>query len=120
MPLIDPVTMSTMKTSGSSHQAFNSKAAVPPVPHRDGPVALGVAVGHPLLLAALFVWRFDALVVEPVSTLQTALPVVAAVQVAYAVLSLPIAGSQGKTFRKSRPGEKKKADTGPNPIVVST
>jgi uncharacterized spore protein YtfJ len=76
--------------------------------------------------------RFRALVADPVSMMTTTLPLTAALQVAYAVLCLPVAGSQGgaggarKT--KARPGEnvvKKRGGgggagegAGPSAIVV--
>lgn len=126
-PLVDRVTMSTTLTKGGSASAQPpvSKAVVSPVPILDNPVAAAVSLVHPVLLSGLFAWRFGALVADPASTLQTALPVVVAVQVVYAVLCLPIAGSQnGKTSRKTRPGEKKKSSSSdssaPNPVVVCT
>lgn len=89
------------------------------VPLLSNPAAVPAAIAHPLLLAGLFFWRFNALVTDPVSTLQTALPVVAAIQVAYAVLCLPVTGSQGaKAPKKPRHGDKKKADGSPNTLSV--
>lgn len=113
MPLVDSLTMSAKGTA--------SPASLQPVAVRDTPLAKGLATGRPALLLALLAWRFDSLVAEPVCTLQTALPVVAAVQIAYVTLGLPGAGTQtAKPSKKARPGEKKRADaTGPNTIVVS-
>jgi len=61
------------------------------------------------------------LVKNPVPELQIGLPIVAAIQVAYAVVCLPAAGSQqAKPARKTRPGERKKQEsTGPNLVVTS-
>lgn len=103
MPLIDPITMST--TLAKSGPA----AAVPAIPLVDSPIAMPASVAHHLLLAGLFYWRFDALVADPVSTLQTGLPVVAAIQAVYLMLSLPPAGSPVYS-KKPRPGEKKRSD----------
>lgn len=107
MPLVDAVTMSSALTTHA-------------VALLDTPLAKSVAAGRPALLLGLFYLRFGSLVTNPVSTLQTALPVVAVIQAFYAVLCLPVAGSQAaKTSRKSRPGDKKRADgTAPNAIAV--
>ncbi|KAI1808037.1 GPI biosynthesis protein family Pig-F-domain-containing protein [Daldinia bambusicola] len=79
---------------------------------------------QPVLLVSLLLARFKALVADPVSALSSALPVVVAVQVTYAVVCLPAVGSgAAKPARKPRPGEKKKAggpeSAGPN-IAVTT
>ncbi|KAF5022404.1 hypothetical protein F66182_5544 [Fusarium sp. NRRL 66182] len=101
--------MSTTLVKSAPAQQPTPKAAVPAIPLVNSPVALPASVAHQLLLAGLFYWRFDALVADPVSTLQTGLPVVAAIQAAYLILCLPPAGSSGtKIAKKPRPGEKKK------------
>jgi phosphatidylinositol glycan class F len=91
-----------------------------PVPVIDSPLSKSVALSRPVLLLGLVALGFDALVAEPVTTLQLALPAVAFIQTAYAIICLPVAGSQtAKVIRKPRPGEKKKADsTGANTISV--
>lgn len=123
MPLVDPVTMSssTLAKSSSAPIAPSKSATIQPVPIFDTTVAKAVALARPGWLVASLIWRFPALVADPVLTLQTALPVVAAVQIAYAVVCLPVAGSQHvKHGKKARLGDKKKADaSGPNPTVVS-
>ncbi|KAM6507679.1 Glycosylphosphatidylinositol (GPI) anchor assembly protein [Fusarium solani] len=112
MPLIDPVTMSTTLIKGAPAQPAAPKAVVPAIPLLNTPLALPVSVVHQLVLAGLFVWRFEALVADPVSTLQIGLPVVAVIQTLYVTLCLPAAGSSGaKGSKKLRPGEKKKSDT---------
>ncbi|KAM6528654.1 Glycosylphosphatidylinositol (GPI) anchor assembly protein [Fusarium falciforme] len=112
MPLIDPVTMSTTLIKGAPAQPAAPKAVVPAIPLLNTPLALPVSVVHQLVLAGLFVWRFEALVADPVSTLQIGLPVVAVIQTLYVTLCLPAAGSSGaKGSKKLRPGEKKKTDT---------
>lgn len=76
------------------------------------PNAQALRYAHPALLLALFVARFNALVADPVSTMQSALPVVFALQAAYTIVCLPAAGSQQQGqggAKKLRPGEKKKA-----------
>lgn len=115
MPLVDSVTMSSTLAKGNAVAAGVQPAAV-----LDTTLAKSLSAGRPALLLSLLVLRFYSLVAEPVSTLYTALPVVAAVQVAYAVVCLPVAGAQtAKTGKKSRPGEKKKSDaTGPFPSAV--
>ena len=120
MPLVDPVTMSTTVTKGSSTQPANAKVVVGPVPRYNDVVALGFTIVHPLVLGALFVWKFGELVADPATTLYNGLPVVAAVQAVHAIACFPAAGSPlGRSAKKARPGEKKKEATGPNPIVVS-
>lgn len=110
--------MSTTLTKGASAQPPAPKAAVPVVPLLNSPIAVPTSIAHPLLLAGLFAWRFEALVADPVSTLQTALPVVAVIQATYATLCLPAAGSSGaKASKKPRPGEKKKTFAAPNHIA---
>lgn len=75
---------------------------------------------RPALLLALLAGRFHAFVEDPVSELQAGLVVLGVLQVTYAVVCLPAAGSQqAKPARKQRPGERKKHDSsGPNLIVV--
>ncbi|UZP36121.1 hypothetical protein NXS19_003937 [Fusarium pseudograminearum] len=90
MPLVDPVTMSTtLIKSGPAQQQPAPKAAVPAIPLVNSPLALPASIAHSVLLSGLFYWRFDALVADPVTTLQTGLPVVAAIQAVYLMLSLP-------------------------------
>ncbi|KAI1140469.1 GPI biosynthesis protein Pig-F [Hypoxylon sp. FL0543] len=78
---------------------------------------------HPVLLLSLFLLAFKALVADPVSTMSSSIPIVVAIQSAYAITCLPAAGSQtAKPPKKLRPGEKKKAVseiTGPN-IAITT
>ncbi|KAJ4313104.1 Glycosylphosphatidylinositol (GPI) anchor assembly protein [Fusarium piperis] len=112
MPLTDPVAMSTTLIKGAPAQPAPPKAAVPAIPLLNTPLALPVSVVHQVVLAGLFVWRFDALVTDPVSTLQIGLPVVAVIQTLFVTLCLPAAGSSGaRGSKKLRPGEKKKTDT---------
>lgn len=89
-----------------------------PVQINSSPSAQAIRHLQPVLLLATFLLRFNALVANPVSTMQTSLPVVAAIQVAYVVACLPPAGSQVGTVKKRRPGEKKRAENGPNAIAV--
>ncbi|TDZ53919.1 Glycosylphosphatidylinositol anchor biosynthesis protein 11 [Colletotrichum trifolii] len=118
MPLVDPVTMST--SSKAASDAGKPKDGLHPVQPLPTPVAQAVRHLQPAILFALFVAQFNALVSDPVRTLQKSLPVVAVIQILYAFVALPAAGSQtSKTVRKPRPGEKKKAEsTGPNPFIA--
>lgn len=81
-----------------------------------------LASARPALLLALLAFRFPDFVEDPVSDLQFGLGAVALLQVTYAVVCLPAAGSQSaKPTKKPRPGERKRHDgSGPNLIVVST
>lgn len=96
------------------------KVTVAAVPTFDNALSKGIAFGRVAVLLGLLAAQFNDLVAEPVLTLQSALPVVAVVQVAYAVLCLPAAGSQqAKAAKKARPGEKKKPEqAGTSSVVV--
>ncbi len=83
-----------------------------PVQTKQTPISQTARHALPALLAALFALRFRALVADPVSAMAATLPLTAALQVAYAVLCLPVAGADGnhaKAARKpkagTRPGE---------------
>jgi phosphatidylinositol glycan class F len=97
-----------------------AKPTIAPVPIVDNTVSKSLALLRPGFLLSLLALNFDALVANPVSTLQLALPAVALIQAAYAVICLPVAGSQtAKVVKKSRPGEKKKIDgIGSNTVSV--
>ncbi|OLN85611.1 Glycosylphosphatidylinositol anchor biosynthesis protein 11 [Colletotrichum chlorophyti] len=118
MPLVDPVTMSS--PSKASSDAGKPKDVLQPVYALPSPAAQVVRHVQPVLLSGLFLAQFNSLVADPVRTLQTSLPIVVAIQVVYAFVSLPAAGSQTvKPVRKPRPGEKKKVEsTGPNPFIA--
>ncbi|KAK0728411.1 GPI biosynthesis protein family Pig-F-domain-containing protein [Lasiosphaeria miniovina] len=131
MPLVDPVTMSSSIAKGGVAAARSSPAAVKgkttttftspttavakllPVQLQQTPASQYTRHAVPALLAALFVARFQSLVADPVATMYSSLPVVAALQMAYALACLPIAGAAGSVgagagARKPRPGDKKK------------
>lgn len=115
---------STADAAAAAAADAKPKILLPPVPVHDSPLAKGVSFGRIAVLLGLLAWQMDSLVADPVSTLRTALPAVAAVQLAYAVLCIPPAGSTlsgGAGSKKLRPGEKaKKSDAGVNSISVST
>lgn len=109
MPLVDPVTMASSPTKGgATTPGVLTPARLLPVQIRPSPTAQTARHALPALLAAVYAVRFPALVADPVPAMASTLPVVAALQVAYAVLCLPAAGSPAKPAAKSRPGEKKK------------
>ncbi|KAJ3956435.1 Glycosylphosphatidylinositol (GPI) anchor assembly protein [Colletotrichum tropicale] len=118
MPLVDHVTMSSPMKAASD--AGKSKDGLHPVHALPSPAAQLVRHVQPVLLSGLFVAQFSSLVADPVRTLTNALPVVAVIQIVYAFVCLPAAGSQAsKGIRKPRPGEKKKVEsTGPNPFIA--
>ncbi|KAJ4022378.1 Glycosylphosphatidylinositol (GPI) anchor assembly protein [Fusarium irregulare] len=111
--------MSTTLVKSGPAQQSAPKAAVPAIPLVNSPLALPASIAHAALLGGLFYWRFDALVADPVSTLQTGLPVVAAIQAVYLMLSLPPAGSS-LSSKKLRPGEKKKSADGREAKAIPT
>ncbi|KAG6041756.1 hypothetical protein E4U41_002184 [Claviceps citrina] len=101
----------TTKEEHSAHGPETTrKPAISPVPLLDSPLSKSIALLRPTLLLVLLAARFSDLVRDPVSTLQYALPLVAAFQTAYALLCLPVAGSQ--TSKKPRPGDGKKRSAG--------
>lgn len=105
----------------AASDAGKSKDGLHPVHALPSPAAQLVRHVQPVLLSGLFVAQFSSLVADPVRTLTNSLPVVAVIQIVYAFVCLPAAGSQAsKGIRKPRPGEKKKVEsTGPNPFIVS-
>ncbi|RYP90709.1 hypothetical protein DL770_003174 [Monosporascus sp. CRB-9-2] len=127
MVLLDPVTAMSSPSKSSAIQAKATgggiDALTQPIRVLGTPQAQALRHTHPVLLLSLFALRFKALVADPVPTMYNSLPVLVAIQTAYAIICLPAAGSQGaKPARKPRPGEKKKPGSdasGPN-ITVTT
>ena len=76
---------------------------------------------HPVLLLSAYYLRFPALVADPVTTLLQSLPVLAVLQITYAILCLPPTGSgtSSKLLKKSKAGGKK-VDASPAKAIVST
>lgn len=145
MPLVDPVTMgstiakgansqaqkatSSKTTTASSKDASSTQAQqLHPIQTKQTPLAQTARHALPALLGGLFVVRFRALVDDPVATMSSTLPLTAALQVAYAVTCLPVAGSQNTTGGSSgsarkgpRLGEKKRGageGAGPSRVAV--
>lgn len=114
-----PAAPASVAGSASDASAPDSKPKIllHPVAVVDSPLAKGASLGRVAVLLSLLAWRMDGLVRDPVSTLWVSLPVVAAVQVGYAAVCLPPAGSSAG--KKSRPGEKKKnVEGGSNAVSV--
>ncbi|KAG5987112.1 hypothetical protein E4U43_005230, partial [Claviceps pusilla] len=104
-PLTQQQSPESTKKPSNNHD--NHKATTtPPVPLLDTPLSNSIALLRPVVLLALLATRFNDLVSNPVSALQYALPVVAAVQTAYVLICLPVAGFQ--TSKKVRPGDYRK------------
>lgn len=112
--------MSTTQTKGQSASPSPKPAALQPIALLDTPKAKAYSIARPLLLLGGCALRMPALIRDPVATLNSALPFVVVIQVAYAVVCLPVAGSPGvKVARKPRPGERKKQESNaPNLIKV--
>jgi hypothetical protein len=127
MPLIDPITMSSTLTKGATAQAQETPAkpstyALHPVQTKQTPLSQTARHALPALLAGLFAVRFPALVANPVSTMATTLPITTALQIAYAVLSLPVAGgSSTRAARKTKPraGESSKKRSSGEGVATS-
>lgn len=85
----------------------------------SGPLGY-VAASIPALQVQIFAVLFSQLVQDPVATMgRSLLPIMVLIQIVYAVLFLPVAGSSSRSQRKSRPGEKKKAGpAGSEPNIV--
>lgn len=122
MPLVDPVTMSPTATKTAKAQSVSGK---PNEPQQLHPVhlnstAASQAARHvlPVVVASLFLASFKHLVADPVPTMTASLPVVALLQVLYAFLCLPAAGSGSPRNRKHKPGEKKKGGDGAGPSFI--
>lgn len=120
--------MASSSSSSKAQPAAAGKAAAatgqtPLQPVRLNPTAASRAARHvlPPVLAALFFAGLPRLVADPVSIMWASLPVVAFLQVLYAAVCLPMAGSGAARARKHRPGDKKKAAdaSGPGLVVVS-
>lgn len=96
--------------SGQKTAAADDDTICRAIPTLPTPLAQALRHVHPALMLSLFYLRFGALVRDPVSTMLNSLPVVAALQVAYAVICLPAAGSPAaiQSAKKLRPGEKRK------------
>ena len=73
-----------------------------PVQTKQTPISQTARHALPALLAALFALRFRALVADPVPAMAATLPLTAALQVAYAVLCLPVAGAEGDRAKAAR------------------
>ena len=128
--MVDPATMSSTITKRAAAQAQatapkassaatqntaapTTAAQLQPVQTKQTPLAQTARFALPALLAGLFLVRFRALVADPVSEMSIALPMTAALQAGYAIVCLPVAGSQNaKPARKPRPGEKKRPGAG--------
>lgn len=124
MPLVDPVTMATSQAKpvaiAQPLRPRDAAAATLPVQIHTTPAAQAGRYLQPAALSALYILQFPRLVGDPVRTLTNTLPLVAAIQIVYVLVCLPVAGSQAaKGIKKPKPGEKKKQDnTGPNPYIV--
>ena len=105
MPLIDPVTMSTTAQSPTAAAA----AVKPSLPIELLPTNLAriFTTAHPAILLSIFYARFPSLVADPVHILLSSLLPLAVLQISYAVICLPCAGTS-KITKKPKPGEKKK------------
>lgn len=100
----------------------DAQPALQPIPTNPSPLSQAARHVHVVLLLALFYLSFNGLVLDPVSSMTKTLPAVIAIQAAYALVCVPVAGSQStKASKKLRPGEKKTVaeGTGSNVIVVS-
>ncbi|KAK8089231.1 hypothetical protein PG997_004192 [Apiospora hydei] len=109
--------------SGQKTASADDEALCRAIPTLPSPLAQALRHVHPALLLSLFYLRFGALVRDPVSALISALPAVAVLQVAYAVICLPAAGSSAavQPAKKLRPGEKRKPVADANaPNITST
>lgn len=82
-----------MAAASPTSQAPAEKVAAGPVTILPSQTARIYAVAHPALLLTLYAARFPSLVADPVGELLQDVPLLAALQVTYAVLCLPPAGT---------------------------
>lgn len=117
MPLVDPISMSSTSAQSPAGQSSESKPKylIHPAPVWDSPIAKGIAFSRPAILLGLLATGLSWLIAEPSSALQVSVPIVSVIQLGYAVLSLPVAGSQ---LGKARKAQKKK-ESGGSPVSVS-
>ncbi|KAI3391763.1 hypothetical protein diail_6835 [Diaporthe ilicicola] len=114
--------MSSTVTKTTKAQSVSGKPTEPSQlqPVHPNSTAASQAARHvlPIVLASLFLASFSRLVADPVTAMTTSLPVIALLQVLYAFVCLPAAGSGSPKNRKPKPGEKKKAGDGSGPNFV--
>lgn len=112
MPLIDPVTMSAPDQPVAKSQ---------PIELLPTDLARIFTNVHPALLLSAYYLRFPALVADPVTTLLQSLPILAILQIAYAIFCLPPTGSgtSSKPIKKAKSGAKK-INSSPAKAVVSS
>ena len=103
MPLIDPV-----KMSGAGAPSSNPSKPSLPIELLPTDLARIFTHVHPVALLSAFYLRFPALVAEPVPTLLNSLLPLAVIQIAYAVICLPAAGSSSKPVKKGKLNAAKK------------
>jgi phosphatidylinositol glycan class F len=129
MPLVDPVTMSSSaRTTGPATAPKAKSRTDEPTPTNPGLLAQQATHIVPVLQLALFAGRFGTLVADPVATMTSTLPFVAALQVAYALICLPPAGAGSaaaaklpkKTGRADRKKPAAAQGAAPNVYVVRT
>lgn len=108
-------TTSKVPTSGAKADAKSSQLQA--VSLLESPLAKVVALGRPAMFLGALSGGMRFLVKDPSWTLWISLPLLAAVQIAYAVIALPPTSSSAA--KKLRPGEKKKKNAdGTGPIFV--
>ena len=118
MPLIDPVTMSSMSSASQSRSSRSSM----PIELLPTAIAGSNYVSPVLLLSTLYL-RFPALVADPVATLLQALIPVTACQTAYCLYCLPVAGTNSrvaKRTQKSKGGTVKKLTDALSPAAKAS
>lgn len=104
MPLIDPVTMSSVSPASPAAPVKASS----PIELLPTDLARIISQVHPALLLSAYYLRFPAFVADPVPTLLNSLLPLAVIQIAYAVLCLPAIGSNAKPVKKAKLNATKK------------
>lgn len=105
--------------SPNQGEAPAEKPSAPPVNILPSQLARTYSCVHPILLLALCFLRFEGLVADPVKELLRDLPWLALLQIFYAMLCLPPAGSTPSADSTSSDDEKKKAPRSPTGPSVS-
>lgn len=82
---MSPSTVRKGPLARASEAKAKPAATMHPIPVLDTPLAKTMSLARPALLLGLLAARFESLVRDPVATLWSALPALAAIQAAYAV-----------------------------------
>ncbi|KAK8242013.1 GPI-anchor biosynthesis protein-like protein [Phyllosticta capitalensis] len=105
-----PATASSTALPSSSSSSPSSSSSSKPIEPLSTDVARIYTHLHPVLLLSLYAVQFNSIVAEPVGALAAALLPLAALQVIYATVCLPPAGSSGAGAKIAAAAGRRKKD----------